>query len=142
MKKLLSVEDEKTVVEAIRWVERRSSGEVRIFVEAFCPDSPLERAAALFAKNGMDKTKYRNGVLIYLAHGTREMAIWGDEGIHARVGADFWSLERDILRQHFKKNEFAEGLCRVIRQVGDQLEAHFPHEPGDVNELPDEIIYG
>lgn len=142
MKKLLSIEDEKTVVEAIRRVERRSSGEVRIFIEEFCPDPPLERVYHLFSKNGMEKTKHRNGVLIYLAWGTREMAIWGDVGIHERVGPGFWALERDVMRQHFQKKQFAEGLCRVIKQVGEQLEMHFPHEPGDVNELPDEIIYG
>ena len=142
MKKLLSADDEKLVVEAIKWVERRSSGEVRIFIEEFCADSALVRVAQLFTKNGMDKTKHRNGVLIYLAWGTRELAIWGDEGIHERVGPDFWVLERDILRQHFQKSQFAMGLCLVIKQVGERLEAHFPHEPGDVNELPDEIIYG
>lgn len=141
-KKLLSADDEKLVVEAIRLVERQSSGEVRIFIEEFCADSPLVRVAELFKKNGMDKTKYRNGVLIYLAWGTREMAIWGDEGIHERVGLEFWALERDVLRQYFQSSQYAEGLCSVIKQVGEQLEAHFPHEPGDVNELPDEIIYG
>ena len=140
--KLFNKEEESTVVEAIRWVERRSSGEVRVFIEEFCADSPLERAALLFQKNGMDKTKHRNGVLIYLAWGTREMAIWGDAGIHEKVGSDFWALERDVMKEHFRQKRFAEGLCKVVHQVGDQLERHFPHEADDVNELPDEIIYG
>ena len=142
MKKLLSTEEETLVVEAIRSVERRSSGEVRVFIEEFCADEALVRAHHLFLKNGMHHTKYRNGVLIYLAWGTRELAIWGDEGNHQKVGPEFWKLECDIMRQHFREKRFGEGLSRVINQVGEQLETHFPHEPGDKNELPDEIIYG
>ncbi len=142
VKKLLTVEDEKQVVEAIRRAERASTGEVRVFIEEFCPDEPLVRVAALFAMNGMDRTRHRNGVLIYLSWGTREMAIWGDEGIHERVGPAFWALERDVMRHHFRRSEFATGLCHVIDEVGERLAKHFPAEPGDVNELPDEIIYG
>jgi uncharacterized membrane protein YgcG len=139
---ILTHAEEAMVVATIQEVENRSSGEVRVFIEEFCPDSPLERVAALFLKNKMHETRHRNGVLIYLAHGTRELAIWGDEGIHEIVGADFWTLEREVLRTHFRAKQYAEGLCKVIQQVGDRLSAHFPHEADDKNELPDTIIYG
>ena len=42
----------------------------------------------------------------------------------------------------FKKGAFCEGICEVIRQVGEKLKSDFPVEDGDVNELPDEISYG
>jgi uncharacterized membrane protein len=138
---LTEIEDA-AVVSAIREVENRTSGEVRVFIEEFCPDTPLERVAALFLKNKMHETRHRNGVLIYLAHGTRELAIWGDAGIHEKVGPEFWSLEREVLRTYFRAKQYGEGLCNVIRQVGERLEAHFPHEADDKNELPDSIIYG
>lgn len=142
MKKLLSTAEEALVVAAIKSVEQRSSGEVRVFIEEFCSDEPLLRVHHLFLKNGMHHTKHRNGVLIYLAWGTRELAIWGDEGIHQIVGPEFWQLERDVLRQNFQEKMYGQGLSQVITELGNQLEKHFPHEPGDKNELPDEIIYG
>lgn len=142
MKKLLSAAEDALVVEAIRWVEQHSSGEIRVFIEEFCPDEPLARARHLFLKNGMHHTNHRNGVLIYLAWGTRELAIWGDEGIHQIVGPEFWVLERDVMRQHFREKQYGDGLAHVVRQVGEKLKTHFPFEEGDKNELPDEIIYG
>jgi uncharacterized membrane protein len=141
-RRFFSVEEESVITAAIREVEQKTSGEVRVFVEEFCPENALDRVVKLFFKNNMQITKYRNGVLIYLAWGTRELAIWGDEGIHNKVGGHFWLLERDILRNNFQEKKYVEGLCQVIAQVGAQLENYFPHEADDKNELPDEIIYG
>ncbi len=140
---LFSKEEETLIVEAIRWAERKSSGEIRLFVEDFCyRDSPVERASEIFAQYGMFHTTDRNGVLIYIAEKSHQFAIWGDVGIHDKVGFSFWKAEKEIMREHFISERYAEGVCKVIKQISHQLEAHFPHGPDDKNELPDEIIYG
>ena len=141
---LFTQDEEARITAAIRTAERGTSGEIRIFVEDFClRDHPVERASELFQLFGMFNTKQRNAVLLYLAEKSRHFAIWGDTGIHERVGFQFWEAEKRLLREHLQRDEKAEGVCHVIQLIGDQLRQHFPtDENHDDNELPDEIIYG
>lgn len=140
---MFTKEEEAKVLEAIHAAERVTSGEIRLFVEDFClRDHPVERAAEIFHLHGMYHTKYRNAVLIYLAEKSHQFAIWGDAGIHERVGFQFWDAEKRLLREHFQDGKYCEGVCKVVKQIGEQLHRHFPELPGDTNELPDEIIYG
>ena len=57
----------------------------------------MTRARQVFAALGMHRTTHRAGVLIYLAVEDRKLAIVGDEGIHARVGDEYWSAVRDAM---------------------------------------------
>lgn len=141
---LFTQEEETRIIAAIRQAERGTSGEIRLFVEDFClRDHPVERAEEVFQLFGMFNTKARNAVLIYLAEKSRHFAIWGDAGIHERVGFQFWQHEKDLMREHFQRDEAAEGICKAVYLIGARLRDHFPtDENHDDNELPDEIIYG
>lgn len=142
---IFSIEDESRIAQAIRVAERRTSGEIRIFVEDFCTrDHPVERAEEIFQLHGMFNTKERNGVLIYLAEKSHQFAIWGDAGVHQRVGFQFWDAEKRLLREYLQRDEATEGVCLAIAQIGERLREHFPAPDDDKNEneLPDEIIYG
>jgi uncharacterized membrane protein len=44
--------------------------------------------------------------------------------------------------EHFREDNFAEGLEEGIAMAGMQLKQHFPYRKDDVNELPDEISFG
>lgn len=135
-------EEEKQIVGAIQKAEKNTSGEIRVHIEQKPHSKPLVNAVEVFERLGMHKTQARNGVLIYLAPEKREFAILGDKGINEVVPNDFWASERDILLSHFKRKAFAEGICIVIKQVGEKLKAYFPYQSDDINELPDEISYG
>ncbi len=139
-----SKEEENRIVQAIKAAEKRTSGEIRVYIESFCDnDEPVERAAQLFATNKMDQTNDRNGVLIYIANEARQFAIWGDSGIYARTGQRFWENERKLLRRFLQQDQSCSGICAVVREIGDVLHEHFPADRKDnPNELPDEIIYG
>ena len=141
---LSTKEEEARIASAIQLAEQGTSGEIRLFVEDFClRDHPVERAAEVFDLFGMFHTKERNGVLIYLAEKSRHLAIWGDSGIHERVGGTFWEQEKQLMREHLQRDEAAEGVCKAIALMGARLQAFFPADPNDnENELPDEIIYG
>lgn len=141
---LFTPEEESRIAAAIGQAERLTSGEIRLFVEDFCDrDHPVERAEELFQLFGMFNTKQRNAVLLYVAEKSRMFAIWGDVGIHRRVGYQFWDAEKQLLRTHLQAGAACEGICRVIDQVGARLQEYFPADPDDnENELPDEIIYG
>lgn len=142
---LFSKEEEADIVAAINDLERISTGELRLYVEDFCMrDHPVERAAEIFHLFGMHNTAERNGVLVYLAEKSRHLAIWGDTGIHDRVGFQFWDAEKKLLREYLQHEQAAKGLQEVIRQIGQKLQVYFPADPNNpnVNELPDDIIYG
>lgn len=141
---LFSKEEEMRILEAIQLAEQGTSGEIRLFVEDFClRDHPVERAEEIFQLHGMYHTQARNAVLIYLAEKSRHFALWGDTGIHERVGFQFWEAEKKLLREYLSRDEAAEGVCQIIRLIGEKLCTHFPFDgPHNDNELPDEIIYG
>ena len=140
---LFTEEEETRILDGIRNAEKDTSGEIRIFVEDFClSDFPVERAEEVFQLFGMFNTRERNAVLIYLAEKSRHFAIWGDAGIHEKVGFQFWEAEKKLLQEHFATDQAAEGLCKAIEMIGKRLREYFPADDNNENELPDEIIYG
>jgi uncharacterized membrane protein len=39
----------------------------------------------------------------------------------------------------FKKGNFCKGILNAVEQAGKILSSHFPIQPGDVNELSNEV---
>ena len=142
MEEFLHQLDEDRIVATIGEVEAQSSGEIRVHVEKHSAIDIMDRAVEVFANLHMHQTRHRNGVLIYIACHDHKFAIIGDAGINAKVGEGFWQEEKKILSQHFQESQFTEGICQAIMQVGSVLKEHFPYEPGDTNELSDDISYG
>lgn len=138
-------EDEKQqIVASIQRAEQRTSGEVRIFVENRCEYvDPLMRAKEIFYSLKMTETAERNGVLVYVAMKDKQLAIFGDEGIHAKVGNAFWSTEVQKMLKQFNRENYAEGMIQIITDIGEALANNFPYDgKTDKNELPDEIVFG
>jgi hypothetical protein len=91
----------------------------------------------------MNDTKERNAVLIYLAIKHREVALFGDEGIHLRVGQAFWEEEVRKMVLIFSNQEISKGITQCIATIGSVLSKEFPFDGlTDKNELPDEIVFG
>jgi len=140
--KFLNQEDKEIVLASIADAEKNTSGEIRVHIESKCPGDVMDRAAYIFEKLKMHKTKLRNGVLFYIAADDRKCAILGDAGINAKTADDFWDNENEIMIRDFTGGNFAMGLSKAIRMAGEQLKAHFPYQDDDVNELPDDISFG
>lgn len=143
-KSLLNEEDSRLVVKAIRQAEKSTSGEVRVFVENRCSwMDAMDRAAELFFSLQMDKTEQRNGTLVYVAIKDRQLAVFGDEGIHQKVGSAYWNnIVKDMLRD-FKADHYGKGIAECVIQIGNALHTYFPFDRDtDKNELPDEIVFG
>lgn len=140
--RIISKEDEADIKQAILNAELDTSGEIRVHMENVCPGDVMDRAAYIFEKIEMHKTKLRNGVLFYLAVKNRKFAVIGDAGINEQVPDSFWEdLKLDMLN-YFRENKFAEGLIYGIGRTGEFLKKYFPYQNGDVNELPDDISFG
>ncbi len=131
------------IVKAIQEAERRTSGEIRIYVESKCEMvNPVLRAREIFYQLKMDQTASRNGVLLYLAMDDHQLAVFGDEGIHQKVGHEFWQKEVAIMLEEFKQKHFIEGIAHIIEDIGEALVTHFPYDGiTDKNELPDDIVF-
>lgn len=137
-------EDRKLIVEAIRQAEQRTSGEIRVYVESRCKYvDAIDRAVEIFYHLKMDKTDDRNAVLLYLAMKDRQLAVFGDEGIHQRLGQEYWDKVIQKLIADFNKNNFALGIRQSVATIGEALHDHFPFDKDtDKNELPDDIVFG
>ena len=129
------------IVAAIREAEQQTSGEIRVFVSRKPVADPVPVAQAYFLKMKMDRTRHRNGVLIFVAPPTRKFAVIGDAGVHSHCGDFFWRELTDEMAGHFRKSEFTTGLVHAIRKAGQLLAQHFPAAPGDRNELSDNIAH-
>ena len=140
-RRLLSAEDEAAVLAAIAEAERRTSGEVRVHVVARGSGDPLADARRWFGRLGMERTRERNGVLLYVAALDRSFAIAGDRGIHERVGEPFWAALRDEIQSRFRQGLFRDGLVRAISRIGDELAGAFPKRSDDQDELPNAISF-
>lgn len=138
-RKLLQSIDAERVRRAIVAAERGTTGEIRVSVATFFWGSVRRNAERAFARLGMARTRERNGVLFFVVPSRRRFVVLGDEGIHARVGDDFWAAVSRALTADFRKSEFTEGLLRGIEEVGRRLAEHFPAGAENPNELPDAL---
>ncbi len=139
-----SKEEQKQIILAIQEAEMHTTGEVRLFVESKCKYvNALDRALLIFDHLQMEQTVNRNAVLIYIALKDRQLAIFGDEGIHNRVGEIFWNKELEKIISEFSNEHYVEGIIDVINDVGEVLKKHFSAEAAtNKNELPDDIVFG
>ena len=139
---LLTAQEKEEILNAIRDSESRTSGEIRLFLEDNCTTSVLDRAAYIFDELEIKNTALHNGVLIYIAVDDHRFCIIGDSGIHQKVGDAFWDEVRDEMREHFKAGRFKDGILHAINTVGIKLSEFFPPGISDINELPDDIVFG
>ena len=103
----------------------------------------LDRAAEIFHGLKMGKTDYRNATLIYVAIKDRQVAVFGDEGIHQKVGTEYWDRVVKEMLDSFNSDNYAKAIADAVIQVGEALQSHFPYDKeADKNELPDEIVFG
>jgi uncharacterized membrane protein len=133
--------DEANLVAAIAEAERKTSGEIRVFLSHRKPEDAVAAAQRAFDQLGMARTRERNGVLIFVAPRVRKFAVIGDAGVHQHCGPEFWTALAAEMSGHFRKAEFTIGIAHGIRKAGELLARHFPRQPDDVNELPDDLAH-
>ena len=143
-KAYFSPQQQATIVEAIRIAEKETSGEVRIYVEGKNPFmDPIDRAKEIFFQLKMENTTHRNAVLLYIAMKDHELALFADEGIYQKIGAQYWNDAVKQMITKFTKDDISKGIEQCILQIGHTLMVTFPFDANtDKNELPDDIVFG
>lgn len=144
-KNILTLEEHIQIADAIKSVEKDTIGEIRVSIRK--RRSFKERNVSIYdlaVKNfydlGMDKTKDKTGVLIFLLMSDRSFQIIGDDGINKKVSSEFWGVLAMNMAEYFRQNKFAEGICRAVSEVGAVLAREFPMKPGDTNELSNDVV--
>lgn len=111
------------------------------------PDSLMEKAVArraeeAFYEHRLHETKDKTGVLIFLSLLEHRVHLLADAGIHKKVPAETWeSLVRQITAEMKEGHPF-EALHHAVAACGGLLAEHFPKEPGDIDELPNQLRIG
>jgi putative membrane protein len=108
------------------------SGEMQSEVE--------RRAAEVFQKFRIRKTKGSTGILIYVSLYEHMVRILGDDAISNKLSQDDWQEICDIIINGCKTNKIVSGMIDGIAKSGELLGKHFPIEEGDEDELPNELI--
>jgi uncharacterized membrane protein len=103
----------------------------------------IDRAGEIFFGLKMEKTDDRNAVLLYVAMKDRQLAVFADEGIHKKLGQEYWNNEIKLLISNFNREDYAAGIRQCVTDIGEALHATFPFDNDtDKNELPDDIVFG
>ena len=138
----------KSVLEAVRALEKSHDIELKVVVEGGLPTAALlrgvtsrERAVDLFSQLRVWDTANNTGVLIYLQFVDRKIEIVADRGISARVGQAEWDAASAAMAEEFRAGRFEKGVLAGIERVSALLAQHLPPPPpGDRDELPDDPV--
>src|SRR3954470_18370902 len=129
------------IIKAIKEAEAKTSGQIRVYLQrGLFDEDALPLAQKKFVQLGMEKTRDRNAVLIFVAPRAQKFAVIGDEGVHQKCGEQFWADLVARMREHFLREDFTEALVEAIKGTGELLARYFPRTGASTNELPDEIV--
>jgi uncharacterized membrane protein len=122
----LSAIDDQTLLAAIRAADQKTTGRVHVFVSHDKTANPVTAAKKHFLRMKMQRTRHRNGVLIFVVPKSHQFAVIGDEGVHQKCGDEFWTTVTSEMEGFFKAGKLTEALLHGIAKAGQLLAEHFP----------------
>ena len=144
----LNPEEVQRINATIALAEKSTAGEIKPLVVQDSSSFPgdvkertLTRANAEFFIEGLDHTTGHTGILIMISLEERRVEVRAGKSISEFYDQKRWKVVVDTITSGIKKGDAAEGICDAIIMVGRILSKHFPIQPGDVNEIPDTIIF-
>ncbi|MBN8246844.1 MAG: hypothetical protein J0L84_05305 [Verrucomicrobia bacterium] len=132
--------DDVLIEAAIREAERRTSGEIRVFISRHPCADPGKSARQEFVRLHMTRTPLRNAVLLYFSPESRTFALAGDEGIQFRCGPGLDAAVAAVVSPELSRGRLGEAILAAVRHLGEELAREFPSHTLDRNDLPDSVI--
>ena len=128
----------------IKEAEKTTAGEICVSIKehrSFMQKRKDVRSLAEeeFFRQGVDKTRDKTGILIFILLESRQFYILADSGINSKVPQKTWDTIKDNMAGMFIKGSFCGGILHGIEQVGKILSANFPVKPDDTNEISDRV---
>ena len=137
---LINQLDRKLLESTLRDAESGTSGEIRVVVHHKPVADAVAFAQTEFLRLGMQKTRDRNAVLIFVAPVSQKFAVIGDEAVHRKCGDPFWQEMAAAMQENFRAGNYTAALREGIKRAGALLAQHFPPRAGDRDELPNHVI--
>jgi uncharacterized membrane protein len=128
-RKFLKRLDKAALDSAVREASHGTSGEIRVVVLPRFRGSLVKMAERLAQHLNMTSLPHRNGVLILVDPARRTFFVWGDAGVHARLGAAFFKAVSESISELFRAGDFTGGLRHGVETLGRALAEHFPPRP-------------
>jgi putative membrane protein len=100
------------------------------------------RAFQLFAERGLQGTRGRTALLVFVTELERRVVLLGDRTLNERLGQRGWDEQVELLLFHIRKGHAREGLLAVLERLEPLLAELAPREQDDANELPDAVVRG
>lgn len=97
-------------------------------------------ALAQFRARGLEATRERTGVLIFVSMPDHIAEIVADSGIYAKVSPEHWGTTIAALLEGIRDGRPADGFIAAVALAGEVLAEHFPPRADDSNELPNRLI--
>jgi uncharacterized membrane protein len=136
-------QDKARLAQAISEAEHATSAEIRLFIEQHVQgETPLARAQALFEELEMHKTDRFSGVLVYIALADHRFALVADPRAAHRVSQTFWWQAALIFQDALARGAVNHTLGNALIQLGQRLALIYPPNQDQINELPNDVVFG
>lgn len=145
IKKYISAEDLDAIKNHIAQIEKFTSGEIRICFQmrrAWIDRKLTTRELAMkeFFKLGMEKTKDKTGVLLFILFKEKKFEVVADEGINNKISQEKWDTITNHLIKEFKDGQYKNGINKSLEEIKEVLMKEFPRKNNDVDELSNDIV--
>ncbi|HEY8298415.1 MAG TPA: TPM domain-containing protein [Candidatus Baltobacteraceae bacterium] len=114
------------ITQAIESQERATTGRIAVRIVPHVPEDPVADARAALHAAELHEGDDRNAIVFLVAPKARRFSVYGDRGIHERVGETFWKDVVAEMTPYFRNGEPTEGLIHGIARAGAVLREHFP----------------
>jgi uncharacterized membrane protein len=128
--------DHQRIGQAIALAERQTSAVLCVSIAPPFWGSVQSLAQKAFVRLKLHHTPERNAVLIFMVPWRRQFAVWGDVGIHTKVGQRDWDLIVFAMAERLGVDDPTSALEHGIQRVGVHLARYFPASPRSVIEGP------
>ena len=87
----------------------------------------------------VDKTKGGTGLVLYVSLFERRVCVWADRKVSEKIPEAEWKGITEQMIRALRDGKPRDGYVEAIRKAGELLAKPFPVEPGDQNELSNEL---
>ena len=128
----------------IKEAEQTTAGEICVSIKEHKTllkkrKSVRELAEEEFFRQGVDKTRDKTGILIFILLEGRQFYILADSGINEKVPQKTWDKIKDEMQAMFIKGKFSSGIIYGIEEMGKILSSNFPVKQDDTNEISNRV---
>lgn len=112
----------------------------RLLVRHEFAEAVRRRALVAFVEHDLTQARDHSGVLVFASIYERQVVVFGDRGVHEKLGEARWQEGRDLLLAGIRRGDPADGFCQAIARLGEEMARVFPRGADSAgNELPDQL---